>query len=209
VDRDRDRWQYGCKNLSLCVEDGECRQCTDSSRPPPNIPVAAVAGSIQWMWERLPNHASYTSGGDIRPSVLPYSLRFTVHRSRPNTSVTPTFAYSTYTKQRCGSVTFWYGSGSADPDQRIRISGSVSADPYLWLKDLDLDPHPAADPAPDPATFVSYLQDGNLKFLCLKVYWLLLFEATFTSFLKDQSHKEVTNDKTVEIKVFLTIFGRL
>ncbi len=57
--------------------------------------------------------------------------------------------------QRCGSVTFWYGSGYADP--------------YLWLTD------PAQ--APD----------------------------TFTSFFKDK--KSLQSQKTVGIKVFLTIFA--
>ncbi len=46
-----------------------------------------------------------------------------------------------------GSVTFWYGSGC----------GSGSSDPYLWLTDPD------ADPALDPALFVSDLQDANKK----------------------------------------------
>jgi hypothetical protein len=52
-------------------------------------------------------------------------------------------------------VTFWYGFGSADP--------------YLWLTDLDLTPDsdltpdwnqdPTPDPAPDPGILVSHLQD--------------------------------------------------
>ncbi len=41
--------------------------------------------------------------------------------------------------QCCGSMKFWYGSGSADP--------------YLWLMNPDADP--------DPAIFVSYLQEVN------------------------------------------------
>jgi hypothetical protein len=40
----------------------------------------------------------------------------------------------------CGSMTFWHGTGSA-------------ADPCLWLMDLD----------PDPAFFLTDLQDGNKK----------------------------------------------
>jgi hypothetical protein len=44
--------------------------------------------------------------------------------------------------QCCGSVTFWYGSGSADQ--------------YLWLTDPDSDP--------DSAIFVGDLQDGHWKF---------------------------------------------
>ncbi len=49
----------------------------------------------------------------------------------------------TTTRDQCsGSVTYWYRYGSGcDPD------------PYLWLTDSD------ADPAPDPALFVSDLQD--------------------------------------------------
>ncbi len=60
-------------------------------------------------------------------------------------------------------MTFWYGSGSADP--------------YLLLTDSD----PTPDPAPDPGIVVSNLQDDNKKFVCL-----LLFEATFRSLLKDK-----------------------
>ncbi len=49
--------------------------------------------------------------------------------------------------ERCGSVTSWYGSGSADP--------------YLGLTDpdLDSDPTPDPDPAPDSGIFVTDLQD--------------------------------------------------
>ncbi len=82
-------------------------------------------------------------------------------------------------------VTFWYGSGSVDP--------------YLWLPDLYSD----SDPAPDPATFVTDLQDGKKKFC------LLLFNATFRSFFKNKtsyrSHKTVGSD----VFLFLTIFARL
>ncbi len=63
-----------------------------------------------------------------------------------------------------GSVTFWYGSGSADP--------------YHWLKDpnSDPDPDPTPDTAQDSAIFVSNLQGWQLK----------LFKATLTSFFKDK-----------------------
>jgi hypothetical protein len=54
-----------------------------------------------------------------------------------------------YTKQCCGSVTFWHGSGSAD--RCIRITETDS--------DPDLDPTPS--PAPDTTIFVNDLQDGN------------------------------------------------
>ncbi len=57
-----------------------------------------------------------------------------------------------YEIQSCGSMKFWYGSGSADP--------------YLWLMD------------PDPAIFVSDLQDVNNK-LFSKFLCLLLFEGTY------------------------------
>jgi hypothetical protein len=52
-------------------------------------------------------------------------------------------------KQCCGSVTFRYGSGSADPHLWLTDPDSDQTpdldptDPYLWLKDPDLDltPH--------------------------------------------------------------------
>ncbi len=78
-------------------------------------------------------------------------------------------------------MTFWYGSGSADlslwltdldSDQTPYLD---TTDPYLWLKDPDLDPTPDLDPdldsdpaldsdptpdlAPDPGIFVNDLQD--------------------------------------------------
>ncbi len=53
----------------------------------------------------------------------------------------------------CGSVTFWYESGSG------------SADPYLWLTNPDNDPAP--DPALDPVIFVRDLQDSNEKLFFL------------------------------------------
>ncbi len=68
--------------------------------------------------------------------------------------------------------------------------GSGSADPHLWL--IDPDPHA------DPAIFVSDLQDANKKNILL----LILFEGTFTSYLKIKRHKEVTKS-TVGINVFL------
>ncbi len=45
--------------------------------------------------------------------------------------------------QRCGSMTFWYGSGSVDP--------------CLWRMDPDSDP--------DPSIFVIDLQDANKKLI--------------------------------------------
>jgi hypothetical protein len=49
-----------------------------------------------------------------------------------------------------------------------------------------MDPDPDSDP--DPAIFVIDLQDANKK-LIKKVFWLLLFEGTFTSFSKIKSQK--------------------
>jgi hypothetical protein len=55
-------------------------------------------------------------------------------------------------------MTFWYGSGSADP--------------YLRLTD---------------AVFLSVtFKMTTKKYLFSKFFWLLLFEATFTSFFKDK-----------------------
>jgi hypothetical protein len=44
------------------------------------------------------------------------------------------------------------------------------------------------DPDPDPAIFVS----GDLQDLNKNFFFILLFEGTFTSFLKIKSHKKVT-----------------
>ncbi len=65
--------------------------------------------------------------------------------------------------QCCGSMTFWYGSGSADP--------------YLWLM----------DPDPDPAILVD-LQNINKKLILTKVFCLLLF---YIIFQRKKSKKEV------------------
>jgi hypothetical protein len=51
-----------------------------------------------------------------------------------------------YLNQCCGSITFWYGSGSADP--------------YNLLTDADSDPV--------PATFGSGFQDANTSFTKIK-----------------------------------------
>jgi hypothetical protein len=61
------------------------------------------------------------------------------------------------------------------------------------------------DSDPDPAVFIIDLQDANKKLLQKKLFGRLLFESTFTSFFKDK--KSIRCRKTVEIKVFLTIFG--
>jgi hypothetical protein len=58
---------------------------------------------------------------------------------------------------------------------------------------------PEADP--EPAIFVSDLQDVSKKiFFCL-----LLFEGTFTSFFKDK--KSYRSHKTIGFNVFPTIFA--
>jgi hypothetical protein len=48
------------------------------------------------------------------------------------------------------------------------------------------------DADPDPAIFVIDLQAANKKKIFKKVFCLLLFEGTFTSFSKIKSQKEVT-----------------
>jgi hypothetical protein len=63
-------------------------------------------------------------------------------------------------------MTFWCGSGSADPCLRL----------------ID----------PDPAIFIIDLQDANKNELKKKFFCLLLFEGTFTSFSKIKSPKELT-----------------
>jgi hypothetical protein len=55
----------------------------------------------------------------------------------------------------------------------------VDPDPCLWLMDSDADP--------DPAIFVNELQDANKKLIKKKLFCLLLFEGTFTSFFKEKS----------------------
>jgi hypothetical protein len=58
---------------------------------------------------------------------------------------------------------------------------------------------------PDPAIFVIDLQDANKKRIFKKLFLLLLFEGTFTSFFKDKKSKRIP--KIVGIKVFLTFFA--
>ncbi len=60
------------------------------------------------------------------------------------------------------------------------------------------------DSDPDPANFVIDLQDVNNK-LILKKILLISFEGRFTSFFRDKKYKR--SHKTVDIKVFLTIFA--
>ncbi len=58
---------------------------------------------------------------------------------------------------------------------------------------------------PDPAIFVIDLQDTNKKLIKKKIFGLLIFEGTFTSFFKNKKPKR--SHETVGIKVFLTIFA--
>jgi hypothetical protein len=71
---------------------------------------------------------------------------------------------------------------------------------------MDSDSDPDSDPDPDPSIFIIDLQDTNKKLFKKKKFsCILLFEGTFTSFFKDKKSKR--SHKTVEIKVFLTIFA--
>jgi hypothetical protein len=58
---------------------------------------------------------------------------------------------------------------------------------------------------PDPAIFIIDLRDANKKTNKKRFFCILHFEGTFTSFFKDKKSKR--SQKTVEIKVFLTIFA--
>jgi hypothetical protein len=57
---------------------------------------------------------------------------------------------------------------------------------------------------PDPAIFVTDLQDANKKHL-KKSFSALLFEGTFTSFFKDKKSKK--GHTAIGIKVFFTIYA--
>jgi hypothetical protein len=128
-------------------------------------------------------------------------------------------------QQCCGSVTFWYGSGSAPltngsrscyfrPWYTLSIKnntncslisfqqccGSVTfwygSRSAPWPMDLDT----------DPAIFVLDLQDGNKK-LFLKVFLLITFKRNiYIIYLR---LKVIKMSKTIGIKVFLTIFAWL
>ena len=59
---------------------------------------------------------------------------------------------------------------------------------------------------PDPSIFIIDIQDDNKKLIKKKkVFCILIFEGTFTSFF--QGKKSKRSHKTVEIKVFLNIFA--
>jgi hypothetical protein len=72
--------------------------------------------------------------------------------------------------QCCEYVTFWYGSGSADPYNPV--------------------PNPDSDLAPDP-TFSSVTLNANRKIVVSKFFCFLLFLYTFKQSSKIKSHKEV------------------
>jgi hypothetical protein len=68
-----------------------------------------------------------------------------------------------------------------------------------------MDPDSDPDANPDPAIFIIDLQDAKKTNLKKSFSAYLLFECTFTSFFKSKKSKR--SHKTVEIKVFLTIFA--
>jgi len=65
--------------------------------------------------------------------------------------------------------------------------------------DLDAD---LEDPAPDPALFVSDLQDQQ-KIILISIFLLIIFEGIFTSFFQDK--KSQRSQKTLGINVFLLV----
>ncbi len=88
-----------------------------------------------------------------------------VHRLRQGYVGSPPPVVAVSFSQCSGSVTFWYGFGSADT--------------YLWLTD------------PDPAIFVSDLQDATKKMLFYFFAYVFL-KVHLHDFLKIKRHKEVT-----------------
>jgi hypothetical protein len=59
------------------------------------------------------------------------------------------------------------------------------------------------DPDPDPAIFVIDLQDANKKQIKKKVFLLITFEGTFTSFFEEKKSKR--SHKKLESRIFLHI----
>jgi hypothetical protein len=72
---------------------------------------------------------------------------------------------------------------------------------WIWTRgSMLLTNDPNSDPDPDPAIFVTDLQDANKKLICLKKFFcFLLFECTLDK-------KSKRSHKTAGIKVFHTIF---
>jgi hypothetical protein len=103
---------------------------------------------------------------------LDQKLQFTVLKKSGSTSLIKRFNGNTQLpipeNQCCGSVTFWYGFGSADP--------------YHWLTD--------PDSAPDNVIFVSDLQDGGKKILNFFAYYFLKIH--LHPFSKIKINKEVS-----------------
>ncbi len=93
------------------------------------------------------------------------------------------------TNQCCGSMTFWCGSGSGSADQCLglmpRTNGSRSGS--------------------GPAIFIIDLQGAKKNQMKKKLFCIFLFKGTLALFFKDKKSKR--SHKTVEIKVFLTIFA--
>ncbi len=91
--------------------------------------------------------------------------------------------------QCSGSMTFWGGSGSG------------SSDPCFWLMD------------PDPGSGSCYFRHWPTRCQQIifnkKLFCLLLFEGTFTSFFKDKKSKRVTNRRNQGCSKFfcMTIEG--
>ncbi len=81
-------------------------------------------------------------------------------------------------RQCCGSMTFWCGSGSGSADPRLRIM----------------------DPDPDPAIFVRTFNVPTKNKFLKKSFFAYYF-------LKVHLKKSKRSHKAVGIKVFLTIFA--
>jgi hypothetical protein len=83
-------------------------------------------------------------------------------------------------------VIFWYGSGSGSLDRSV---------------------HLISNPDPDPALFVSDIQDANKKYLffpfCFAYYGTSCRYPTFISVFEDKKNYKKSQNSTVEIKVFL------
>jgi hypothetical protein len=66
-----------------------------------------------------------------------------------------------------------------------------------------MDPDPDSDP--DPAIFLIYLQDANKKLHNKKVFLILPFKGTFTSFFKDKKVQKMSQNSGNQ--GFLTTFA--
>jgi hypothetical protein len=96
--------------------------------------------------------------------------------------------------QCCGSVTFWYGSGSG------------SADPYPKVTDLDSDP----DLTLNPALIVSGFQDVDKnKFLFLSFLDFYFLKVHLNQSSKIKSHNKPQNSRNQFFLTFLLDDGRI